>query len=503
MREIKALHPDMLIANYSILESESSDPNNTAMRDIYDKLYAEKGPHGNGDWWARDANGMQVGYYSGTNSTNPTDFVTPDANGDRFSQWLAKRERAVTYDPVPEFDVWFADNVFYKQRTVDPDWDGDGVNDDSENPANWAYFRQGIANHLKAVKEQIPHLMTLGNADGLADAGQGFLRDPEYQGLLDGALLEHAIGQSYSPEVWAGWENTMASYRSLMDHTNAPHLVIFHYHSNTPSYAEMRYSLASTLMDDGYFAANDTSYTNPQWYDELDLDLGHAVDAPQRAPWQNGVYRRRFEKGLAIVNPKGNGPQTVTIEPGYQRFRGTQDPLTNNGQAVSTITLAERQGIVLIKGPADNHAPVAHAGPNQIVDLVSGLSVPVVLDGSGSSDADGDALTYSWSWPGRFRDRPGRHGDAALRRDDRPPDRRRRQSRFLDRERDDHRHRSHTACNRAARGDHARGRLQRRCGRQFRRHGRGRHQRFRAGDRHAGFRQLVPGGHDDRRACRG
>ncbi len=399
VREIKALNPNILIANYTLLESQSSDANNTAARDIYDKLFAEKGPNGTGDWWARTTAGALVSIFSGKNCANITGYVTPDNNGDRFPQWYAKREQAVMFEPIPEFDAWFADDVFYKPRSS-PDWNGDGTNDDSENPANWAYFRQGIADHLAAVKTLMPQLKTIGNVDGHASLNQGFLRDPEYTGLLDGALLEHAIGRPFSPEVYAGWAGMMTSYRSLMAHTNAPHLVIFQYHNSTPTYAELRYAMASALMDDGYFAANDNGYTNVQWYDEFDVDLGHAVDGPQLVPAQNGVYVRHFEKGMAIVNPKDNGPQTITIEPGYQRFRGTQDPATNNGQAVTTLTLGDRQGIILVKGPAGNHPPVANAGPDQTVDLVSGMSAAVTLDGGASSDADGDPLTYAWSWPG-------------------------------------------------------------------------------------------------------
>jgi hypothetical protein len=400
VREIKALNPNLLIANYTLLESQSSDPNNSAARDIYDKLFAETGPNGIGDWWARTPTGALVSIFSGKNSANITSYVTPDNNGDRFPQWYAKREQAVMFDPVPEFDAWFADDVFYKPRTIKPDWNGDGVGDDSEDPANWPSFRQGIADNLATVKAQMPQLKTIGNVDGHASLDQGFLRDPEYQGLLDGALLEHAIGRPFSPEVYAGWQGMMTSYRSLMAHTNSPHLVIFQYHSSTPTLPEMRYAMASALMDDGYFAANDNGYTNVQWFDEFDLDLGHAVDGPQLAAAQHGIYVRRFEKGMAIVNPKDNGPQTITIEPGYQRFRGTQDPVTNNGQAVTTITLGDRQGIVLIKGPANNHPPVADAGSDQTIDLVSGMSATVHLDGRTSTDADGDMLSYSWTWAG-------------------------------------------------------------------------------------------------------
>lgn len=103
-----------------------------------------------------------------------------------------------------------------------------------------------------------------------------------------------------------------------------------------PGDAFMRYALTTTLMG--------------EWFDEFDLKLGHAVDPAQWTPWQNGVFRRRFQNGLALVNPHQNpdlaprAAQTVTVEPGYRRFRGEQDPVTNNGESVTTLTLAAGDG---------------------------------------------------------------------------------------------------------------------------------------------------------------
>jgi hypothetical protein len=64
---------------------------------------------------------------------------------------------------------------------------------------------------------------------------------------------------------------------------------------------------------------------------------------------------------------------------------------------------AESQGLIgTITAAANilNYAPVANAGPDQVIEATSSQETMVYLDGSGSSDADGDALTYKWNWAG-------------------------------------------------------------------------------------------------------
>ena len=83
-------------------------------------------------------------------------------------------------------------------------------------------------------------------------------------------------------------------------------------------------------------------------------DTGAAVDSKQRTPKSNGVYIRRFQNGLAITNPKGNGTQTInlsTLFPGetYKRIVGTQDATTNNGATVTSLTINARDGLILKK----------------------------------------------------------------------------------------------------------------------------------------------------------
>jgi hypothetical protein len=89
----------------------------------------------------------------------------------------------------------------------------------------------------------------------------------------------------------------------------------------------------------------------------LGQPLGPAVSAATGAGWPAGVpvqqgnlnlWRRDFQHGTVLLNGTAS-PQTVTLRPGYRRIAGTQDPATNNGTAVSTVTLPPHDALLLVK----------------------------------------------------------------------------------------------------------------------------------------------------------
>jgi hypothetical protein len=172
----------------------------------------------------------------------------------------------------------------------------------------------------------------------------------EYQGMINGGIMEAYIGKSWSVETWGGWAATLAQYRKVMAALAAPQLGIFNVWGSKTDYQGMRYGLGTCLLDDGYFAFTDTTagYYGVVWFDELDQQLGSGQTKPTAA-WQKGVWRRDFDNGIVLVNPKGNGVQTVTLETSYIKIKGTQDPAINNGQTVTTVTLQDRDGIVLLR----------------------------------------------------------------------------------------------------------------------------------------------------------
>jgi hypothetical protein len=139
-------------------------------------------------------------------------------------------------------------------------------------------------------------------------------------------------------------------YRKAMGALAAPGLAMFAMIGSTTDYQAFRYGFSSCLMDNGYFTFNSSeAYNDMPWFDEYNVSLGTAISAPPTAAWQKGVYRRDYSNGIALVNPKGNGPQTVTLETPFRRIRGSQAPTVNSGQNSNTVTLQDRDGIILLR----------------------------------------------------------------------------------------------------------------------------------------------------------
>lgn len=357
--EIRAKNPSIILANYTILTEcrSTADPANQY---IWDKLSTEQGPNGKYDWWARTAAGAHVDWSGGAYGawdTNLTLFVTPDANGDRLPQWAAKQ----FYPKLIEsggFDMWYFDNNFWRPRS-NADWNGDGKDDDKNDAAVQKWYREGERAHYEQSAKTAPNVLRMVNADNdlsgdvHPEAASPFA---EYKDVVHAAFLEHVMGESWSVETWAGWAKLMGWYREIFENLLPPKIVVLNVKGASTDYQLLRYALATTLLHDGYLSFDPGDYHSLPWFDEYDLAgtastkwLGAPLEAPPATAWKDGVYRRRFQNGMAIVNPKGNGVKTVSVEAGYQRIAGKQAPGVNDGKAASSITLQDRDGILLVK----------------------------------------------------------------------------------------------------------------------------------------------------------
>lgn len=254
------------------------------------------------------------------------------------------------------------------------------------------------------------------------------------ENTLHGGLLENTVGagvgswecfQTGNPNTGntnyaSGWPNLLANYYQGMDFCQAPKLVGVGVRlpatdgSQTASwpvgagttvttvttgtalaYQLMRYGLCTALLDDGYFApgVNGYDWSLAPWCDEYGDDslgqvnvkrgyLGMGLTVRPTTPtWAQGtlgVWSRSFTNGIAIVNPRGNGAQTVALGATYKRLLGTQQPSINSGATVTSITLADGDGIILLGPTTSGLLPATHsvqsALPLTIIAPYTGMS---------------------------------------------------------------------------------------------------------------------------------
>jgi hypothetical protein len=344
VRNIKALNPNTKVFLYIVNNEMTNGTNNdAALKEWIDTLNAEH-------WWLYPAAATGSPVVSTFSSNhfilNNSSFGSRDANGDRLIEWYAKFAVERYYKPSPSIDGFMTDNVMWRPR-VDGDWNRDGKLDSRNDPTVQSWVRQGLRQHFDMLKKLMPGKMQMGN---ISDWGLKEAVYPELTGVLQGGFLEALIGPSYAAES-RGWSEMMSWYRKMMTPLLEPKLGIFHQIGVPTDYQAFRYGFASCLMDDGYYAFTDKAkgYDRVVWFDELDNKLGRATSPPQMKAWSKGVYRRDFENGIALVNPKGNGPVEVTVESGFKRISGKQVPAINSGQPVTTVKLSDRDGIILLR----------------------------------------------------------------------------------------------------------------------------------------------------------
>ncbi len=341
--KIKAINPNALVFVYTNVNEIRADQTVTtaswgAYRSQVDKM----------KWWLYSDKSLTkfVASSFGAQATNTTLFAPKDSSGKTWMDWAANYYVTNYAKPAPALDGLYMDNLFTRPY-IDGDWNRDGVVDSQTDPKVQTWFRQGYQHYYQTLKSLMPGKYQLGN---IGDWGVPTANLTEYQGMVNGGILEAYIGKSWSVETWGGWAAMFAQYRKVMGAIAAPKLAIFNVWGSKTDYQGMRYGLGTCLLDDGYFAFTDTNqgYYGVVWFDELDQKLG-AGDTKPTAAWQKGVWRRDFDNGIVLVNPKGNGQQTVTLEGPYVKIRGSQDPVTNNGQTVTSVTLKDRDGIILLR----------------------------------------------------------------------------------------------------------------------------------------------------------
>ncbi|HLD34311.1 MAG TPA: putative glycoside hydrolase, partial [Patescibacteria group bacterium] len=235
----------------------------------------------------------------------------------------------VFYDNTWDSLVWFTGK--------EVDINGDGLAEGTNANTAW---REGMRQLFNATRRLAGNQYIL--------VGNAITR--EYGESLNGIMVENMQNNR--------WREVMNAYRAQSQGGARPRVIIMNGNtSNTgdnTNYRLLRFTLASTLLGDGYFSYDygDRDHGQVWWYDEYNINLGEptgeAYSVGGATPFNEDVWRRDYAHGLTIVNATGEA-QTVDLGAEYEKIIGTQDPVVNDGQITDKVNLSGKDGLLLLK----------------------------------------------------------------------------------------------------------------------------------------------------------
>ncbi len=345
LKLIRRLNPDIIILAY------------ITSQEIIDDVYYQAGSTGaylrselreniSDNWWLRDKNGNRVSNWPHTYMLNLSDGAGRDHNGKLFNDYL------------PDFVARkignnnFFDGVFYDNTWGDVAWVNGGNldlnNDGRQDSAAEADMAWSLG--VKKMLERTRFMM--GNDFIIAGNGKIF---EGYQKLINGMMLESF------PSSWENggtWSGSMASYLKFPSLNMSPQVPIINVTKKNPAdYKSFRFGFASALLGNGFYSFDydTTNHTQTWWYDEYEVNLGPAKSLAynlldlSNSNFKPGFWRRDFKFGSVFVNSTDKEQTNVFQKEDFEKIKGTQDGLFNNGNKISYLKLAPNDGIVLLR----------------------------------------------------------------------------------------------------------------------------------------------------------
>ncbi len=278
----------------------------------------------------------------------PDDYYLKDVTGGRIEVWpdsyrlnltklyVAEQQAHTAYEKVLasdlQFDGCFFDNFMTTQswlrrdiygREVQIDADEDGEPDDpDELDRAW---KAGLFHELETFRELMPDAIMSAHSTNIYEPGIAETFNGTSIGFWTTDVIEGKRRFSDLMERYAAWNTMAREPRATMIESSPPDQISYGYdyspREKIPAstlefartyYPYVRFGLAFTLLDDGYFAHEfgDTWHGNDWWYDELDYELGLPLGPAERVevgqgPGPNIIENGTFERPSG--EPSGDG----------------------------------------------------------------------------------------------------------------------------------------------------------------------------------------------------
>ena len=337
MKRMRAKNPDIVILAY--ITSQEIRRDATSLQHSSPLRYKLNNSI-HKSWWLTDQNGKQLSWWPGTKLLNVTNGSGKNNANQKWNDFLPE----FVSKNILSNELW--DGVFY-----DNSWDnisyfmpqGTDLNRDgkldTQRPHNDNQWRDGMVKIFQKTKHLHPDKIIIANGGHV------------YAPHVNGALYEHFGEDNFA--------HGLNKTKDVESKSLTPTVSILN--SNVQNsgflqdYRHMRFGLTSTLLTDAYYSFDNGDATHAEtWrYDEYDVVLGDAKskakkDFVEHSKISDGVWKREFANGVAIVNATSNS-QDIDLGGEFEAIRGKQDPLHNNGRIVESIKLASNDGKILLR----------------------------------------------------------------------------------------------------------------------------------------------------------
>jgi hypothetical protein len=287
------------------------------------------------EWVLRDSAGEPLyipwGCAAGTCPQYAGDIVSP-----LFRKWwISKTKLAMSRGSY--LGLWIDDvNMEFRvsngngQQVIPQD-------SSTQSPMTWEAWRGHVADFLEQIRHSFPESEIVHNS--IWFAGPATIRDRDYAiqrqiSSADNINIERGIASDPGLTGGKGQWSVYALF-SYIDRVHAAgKSVTLQEYSLDP--ASREYALAGYfLISLGNDRLGDGSSDPSNWWSGYDVWLG-TPGGPRT--YSNGIFRRSFSHGLVLLAEPNAARQEIRLE---RRLR------TLDGNIVSSITLGDRQGVVL------------------------------------------------------------------------------------------------------------------------------------------------------------
>jgi hypothetical protein len=266
------------------------------------------------DWILRDAAGNKLYIPFGCkNGTCPQ--YAGDIGNPAFRTWWTSQARArlaLGYSGIYVDDV----NLYRRVgngagQAVDP------IDPRTHTVLSEAVWQRYMADHMAAVRAAFPTTEIVHNVIWYA----GETTSDQLRQLRSADFINLERGVNDAGLTGGTGKFSLQRLLAFADHRHAEgHGVVFEGRATTD--AGRLYNLAAYLLvSSGHDGIGNASGGTPtDWWGGYDVDLGAPLGARYLA---NGVIRRDFERGVALVNEPGAPTRTVTLPAGARDVTGT------------------------------------------------------------------------------------------------------------------------------------------------------------------------------------